>query len=109
MITRDQIHAVMAASRIRLIELLGPGDRGHSNHWHIAFARPGQVIDQVRPVEGDEDWTVDVVKADFSRLPHGGTDAPSAPASAPQPTEKNPPQWDVFAAAEWRAAHGGRS
>ncbi len=45
-INRDQIRALMGQSGIRLIELLGPGDRGHSNHWHVAFARPGQVIDR---------------------------------------------------------------
>lgn len=107
-ITRDQIRALMAASNIRIIELLGPGDRGHSTHWHLAFARPGQVIDQIRPVEGNEDWFIDVASAS-PRSPANDTDAASAPASAPQPAEKAPPQWDVFAAAEWRVAHGGGS
>lgn len=37
-ITRDQIRWVMAQRGIRLVELLGPGDPGHSDHWHIAFA-----------------------------------------------------------------------
>ena len=107
-ITREQIRALMGESGVRLIELLGPGDRGHSNHWHIAFARPGQVIDQIRPVEDDEDWIVDLARADI-RPPYGSTDAPAPPESAPRPDEKAPPQWDVFAAAEWRAAHGGAS
>ena len=107
-ITREQIRALMGESGVRLIELLGPGDRGHSNHWHIAFARPGQVVDQIRPVEDDEDWMVDLARADL-RPPDGSIDAPAAPASAPRAAEKAPPQWDVFAAAEWRAGHGGAS
>lgn len=107
-ISREQIRALMGESGIRLVELLGPGDRGHSNHWHIAFARPGQVIDQIRPVEGDEDWLVNVASVDVAQPLHE-TDALSAPASPAQPAEKTPPQWDVFAAAEWRAVHGGGS
>ncbi|WP_174278241.1 muramidase [Sphingomonas bacterium] len=108
-ITREQVRALMGAAGIRIIELLGPGDRGHSNHWHIAFARPGQIIDQLRPVEGDEDWMVDVAKGDVPRQAHGEADASVVPASASQTAEKTPPQWDVFAAAERRAVHGGGS
>lgn len=107
-INRDQIRALMAASGIRIIELLGPGDRGHSTHWHLAFARPGQVIDQIRPIEGDEDWMVNVAAADSSGAVLAA-EAISAPASASEPAVKAPPQWDVFAAAEWRAVHGGGS
>jgi hypothetical protein len=36
-ITREQIRAVMAQHGIRVAELLGPGDRGHADHWHLAF------------------------------------------------------------------------
>lgn len=107
-ISREQIRALMGESGIRLIELLGPGDRGHSNHWHIAFARPEQVIDQIRSVEGDEDWLVNVAGVDGAQPIHE-TNALSAPASAAQPAEETPPQWDVFAAAEWRSVHGGGS
>lgn len=109
-ITRDQIRALMGQSGIRLIELLGPGDRGHSNHWHIAFARPGQVIDRIHPVEEDEDWIVNVANADAAHpIATLGTDAPPAPASPLQPADKAPPQWDVFAAEQWRVTHGGGS
>lgn len=41
-INRDQIRAVMAQSGVQLVELFGPGDPGHSNHWHIAFSLTGQ-------------------------------------------------------------------
>src|SRR3546814_5957477 len=37
-ISRAQIRALMAANGIRVLELLGPGDPGHSDHWHVAFA-----------------------------------------------------------------------
>ena len=109
-INRDQIRALMAQCGIRLIELLGPRDRGHSNHWHVAFARPGQVIDQTRPIEEDEDWIVNVAQADVaSSTTSLVSEASPAPASALLPAVKAPAQWDVFATEEWRAAHGGGS
>ncbi len=109
-ITRDQIRALMGQSGIRVIELLGPGDRGHSNHWHVAFARPGQVIDRTRPIEEDEDWIINIAQADVpsSRTPPD-PEAPPAPASAIVSAVKAPPGWDVFGREEWRAAHGGGS
>lgn len=109
-INRDQIHALMGQSGIRLIELLGPGDRGHSNHWHVAFARPGQVVDHVRPVEGDEDWIITVAASEAPSSPAPvGPAASSEPASTLAYTAKAPAAWDVFANEEWRAAHGGGS
>ena len=108
-INRDQIRALMGQSGIRLIELLGPGDRGHSNHWHVAFARPGQVIDRTRPIEEDEDWIVNVASADGSASTPVGTEAHIAPATVFQTAAKAPPQWDVFGRAEWRASQGGGS
>ncbi|MBB3588952.1 muramidase [Sphingomonas sp. BK481] len=108
-INRDQIRSLMAQSGFRLIELLGPGDRGHSNHWHVAFARPGQVIDRTRPIEEDEDWIVNVASADAPASVPVGTDAHTAPASVLQTAAKAPPQWDVFASAAWRASQGGGS
>ena len=109
-IDREQVRALMGQSGIRIIELLGPGDRGHSNHWHIAFARPGQVIDRTRPIEGDEDWLITVAQADKpASLAPVGAKAPTAPASTLAFAAKAPPQWDVFAIEEWRATHGGGS
>ena len=108
-INRDQIRALMGQSGIRLIELLGPGDRGHSNHWHVAFARPGQVIDRTRPIEEDEDWIVNVASADAPASAPVGTEAHTAHALVLKTAAKAPPQWDVFASAEWRASQGGGS
>jgi hypothetical protein len=108
-INRDEIRALMAHSGVRLIELLGPGDRGHSNHWHVAFARPGQVIDRTRPVEEEEDWIVNVASADAPTSAPVETDTRAAPASVLLTAAKAPPQWDVFASAEWRVSQGGGS
>lgn len=107
-ITREQVRALVGAAGVHILELLGPGDRGHSNHWHLAFARPGQVIDHLRPVEGDEDWVVDIAKVDLPRPALAMADAPAAPAAAPHRIAA-PPQWDVFAAADWRGAQGSGS
>lgn len=107
-ITREQIRAVMGASNIRLTELLGPGDRGHATHWHIAFARPGQVIDRTRVIEGDEDWVVTVASADASPLPHRAGTVATAAFAARSP-EKAPALWDVFASADWHTAQGSGS
>lgn len=109
-ITRDQIRALMGQSGIRIIELLGPGDRGHSNHWHVAFARPGQVIDRITPIEGDEDWIVTIATANASAsATPTGAGAQATSVSTLASAEHAPPRWDVFAGAEWRAAHGGGS
>ena len=108
-ITREQVRALMGAAGVRIIELLGPGDRGHANHWHLAFARPGQIIDRLLPVEGDEDWVVDVAEAGPARPLLAMADAAAASGGAAQPGGKAPPPWDVFAAAEWRGTHGGGS
>ena len=109
-IDREQVRALMGQSGMRIIELLGPGDRGHANHWHVAFARPGQVIDRTRPIEGDEDWLITVAKGDAPSLPAPvGVKASTAPASTLAYAAKAPPQWDVFANQDWRAAHGGGS
>jgi hypothetical protein len=107
-INRDEIRALMASNGIRLLELLGPGDRGHANHWHVAFAHPGQVIDGIRPIEGDENWMVNVASAG-DHANHTNYAPYAASASAPPPAKEAPPQWDVFAAQDWRAAHGSGS
>ncbi len=38
-IDRAQIRSLMAANGIAITELLGPGDPGHSDHWHVCFRR----------------------------------------------------------------------
>lgn len=107
-IDREQIRELFAANGLRLLELLGPGDPGHANHWHVAFARPGQIIDHLRPIEGDEDWIVTAANAGPAVAVPRAIDTPTAAGSSPS-AEQAPPQWDVFAAADWRATHGGGS
>lgn len=105
-IDRGQIRALMAQNGIRLIELLGPGDRGHSNHWHIAFARPGQFIDRTRLNEAAKDWLINLAGAGTPKDLQSA-DAVAAPAAAVAVAAKPPPRWDVFATAEWRVSKGG--
>lgn len=105
-VDRTRIRALMAAHGVRLLELLGPGDRGHSNHWHIAFARPGQIIDHMRTIEGAEDWMIDLAGYEPQRqIAAANGSGPPNPKSARD--AKAPPAWDVFATAEWRALQGG--
>lgn len=109
-INREQIRTLIAAHGIRLLELLGPGDPGHANHWHIAFARPGQSIDHSALREGDEDWIVTPPQTGALPAPNiTGADAPSAPAPALHLSAKAPPSWDVFASARWRQSQGDGS
>lgn len=105
-INRAQIRALMATHGIRLIELLGPGDRGHSNHWHLAFARPGQVLDHLHSIEGDEDWIIDTAGIGATR-PIARGEAYGRPGPASAAIRRAPASWDVFATAEWRAHQGG--
>ena len=108
-INRAQVLALMAANGIRLIELLGPGDRGHSNHWHIAFARPGQIIDPSRSIEEDEDWILTAATTEKAGVTMVRPEARSASVSTIPSTVSAPPAWDVFAVAQWRARQGGGS
>ena len=79
-IAKADIEAVMSAQGIRLLELLGPGDRGHDDHWHVAFAR-----ERVKPASLDP-----LVTADRSPPARSGTQSSSPP-----------PAWDVFASNVW--------
>ncbi len=44
---REDIRAAAAAVGIKVLELLGPGDKGHSDHLHLAFAKQRLGPDQV--------------------------------------------------------------
>jgi hypothetical protein len=109
-ITRDQIRAVMAANGIRLVELLGPGDPGHSDHWHVAFLSTTGEPDE-RPYQPTTPWAVTpgtIINAIFDPAQDGayrvaasfaadGGDGEDAIAADPPP-----PAWDVFASAAWQ-------
>lgn len=107
-INRAQIRAVLAVGGVQIIELLGPGDRNHSNHWHIAFAN-GQGAPVVPPYSSEgAPWTVAAV-APADDVERGGAyQATATIASAEMGmggvamAEPAPPSWDVFAQAAWR-------
>lgn len=114
-ITRAQVRALMSANGIRIVELLGPGDPGHADHWHVAFAK-----DLSSPISPSSDaqptWTVaatsqgeteasqptSAVRFEASYTP--GTQISDAAPVADLP----PPAWDVFGAAAWQRRQSGR-
>ena len=110
-ITRDQIRAVMAANGIRIVELLGPGDPDHDDHWHVAFAVEGRAPALPPP----SPWTVAV--ADMREA----TDVDTRPTpvllaaatsigidgETMEGAEASPPAWDVFAVADWQRRQSG--
>lgn len=38
-VTKAQVRAALEAQGVQIKELLGPGDKGHSDHFHVAFAK----------------------------------------------------------------------
>jgi hypothetical protein len=118
-ITRAQIRAVLAARGIQIVELLGPGDPGHSDHWHVAFASSaGAPAFPPAPspsvILASSSGAVDA--ADLGARSQGavllqaslvgdgeGVVAESANA------DPQPPRWDVFAYNSWLQRQNGRS
>lgn len=46
-LTKQSIRAAYAAQGIQLKELLGPGDKGHDDHFHIAFSKKRGTAEQL--------------------------------------------------------------
>lgn len=46
-VTKEQVRAIAEADGRKVVELLGPGDKGHDDHFHIAFAKQRLGPDQV--------------------------------------------------------------
>ena len=46
--SKEDIRAAFAAQGIGIKELLGPGDKDHNDHFHIAFAKRRQSVEQVQ-------------------------------------------------------------
>jgi uncharacterized protein YcbK (DUF882 family) len=46
-LTKDGIRAALAPLGVEIKELLGPGDKGHDDHFHIAFGKKRLTPDQV--------------------------------------------------------------
>lgn len=108
-ITREQIRALMAANGIEIVELLGPGDPGHSDHWHIAFAT-GQGL-PVAPSYGPQPaWSIAVAaeQPENSETQIGAYRVATALVSADgdgeavEAADPSPPAWDAFGVAAWQ-------
>jgi Transglycosylase SLT domain len=77
-LTKRDISALMEEAGIEVLELLGPGDPDHDDHFHIAFA-----LEAKGPASGLENDMSD------NRI-------------AQEEVKPEPPLWDVFAHAAWR-------
>ena len=105
-ISREQIRSLMATNNISILELLGPGDPGHSDHWHIAFATDGRA--PLPPTyDAPPAWTVAVARPAEDQNPVAVVASWVAPALATESgsvgtADPAPPAWDVFATAAWQ-------
>lgn len=79
-LTKRDISALLEEAGIEVLELFGPGDPDHDDHFHIAFAL------EVKKSESDFEGQV-------------GEDQTVVEVAEPEP-----PLWDVFAHAAWRKA-----
>lgn len=103
-ITRGQIRSLMAANNIRILELLGPGDADHSDHWHLAFARDYStsppptydppLLQTVAQSTASENQAQTPVAVEASLIAMDGDEG--------QAEEPAPPAWDVFGVAAWK-------
>lgn len=107
-ISRDHIRALMAANNISILELLGPGDPGHSDHWHIAFATDARAP-SVPIYDAPSTWTVAAARPTEEQFPISVGASWVAPApttgeggGSEQAADPPPPAWDVFAMAAWQ-------
>lgn len=44
--TKDDVRRIFESRGIDVVELLGPGDRGHSDHFHVAWAKGKLALDE---------------------------------------------------------------
>ena len=118
-ITRAQVREMMAAAGLHILELLGPGDPGHSNHWHVAFARNGSSAPSLPgiPPKLDEELDQQLDRPAPSLLvasADGDSGKAAPPPHSAQAGDPAPPVWDVFARQAWvqrstGARHGNGS
>jgi hypothetical protein len=81
-ITKREIAALMEKAGIEVLELFGPGDPDHDDHFHIAFGSGAQ--------KADSELQLDATPQDMAR----------------DDVQPEPPLWDVFAHAAWRKEQG---
>ncbi|WP_282436630.1 MULTISPECIES: transglycosylase SLT domain-containing protein [unclassified Novosphingobium] len=93
-IDKTSIRRVMAANGIEILELLGPGDPGHDDHWHVAFARG---------VGGLSPERMAAAKVRARSEGRGAEVTVSQSEAVAIADEAEPPAWDVFAHHAWMA------
>lgn len=112
-INRDLIRKIMAANGVQLIELLGPGDAGHSDHWHIAFATGEALPAAPSFYPQPAPWSVAIASNEQSPMPSQsspyqlaatiGDNVEGEPVQlVARPPDPQPPAWDVFGMAAWQ-------
>lgn len=85
-ISKRAIASLLASKGIVILELLGPGDIDHDDHFHVAFANKFTASSPV-----------------YLDVPIGQVSGTGDEAGEDVPTEKPvPPSWDVFALAAWQ-------
>src|SRR3546814_13107053 len=89
----------MAANGIRIVELLGPGDPGHSDHWHVAFAAVRGAPASPAP------WTVAVTTR--ALMTESAGRAPIVLAAAARGYDEGPVQMDGLEGDGPQPAWGG--
>lgn len=87
-ISKSDILAVLSRNGVRVIELLGPGDTDHDDHFHIAFASQISAFQNIVPVEK------------FELTATNDLDVGEGVSTEVALVQK-PPRWDVFAYAAW--------
>lgn len=76
-ISKPDILAILSRNGVRVIELLGPGDADHDDHFHIAFAN------------------------EYSALQDAEKAAVADEGRPQKEVREKPPRWDVFAYTAW--------
>lgn len=62
--TKDDVRRIFTARGIDVLELLGPGDRGHSDHFHVAWTKGKQSLDDFNDAaKRNKDAQDDLAKA----------------------------------------------
>lgn len=46
-VSKDQIRAYLESQGVNIKELLGPGDKGHNDHFHVAFSKTSRSQDEI--------------------------------------------------------------
>lgn len=99
--TKADVRRIFESRGIQIVELLGPGDKGHSNHFHVAWTKGKLSLDEFT----DAAKRAEEAKRDLASLT-----SQFAPATAAADTYRealakiaklNPPNADALRAGAW--------